>query len=142
MVTASREELLDRVRIAASRVRSSVVTRVERAELLLQQFRADTLERNFRVLIQPLLLRLDDAKESLIGAISERAKGLSHKVALARRELESISPTAIMGKGYAVVTERGSGRSIYDAKTQKPGGKIDIRVAHGSLGAAIEEVRD
>ena len=62
IVSAQREELLQRVNIASERITHNLTTQIERRRMLLDRFQPETLERSFRILIQPILLRLDDAR--------------------------------------------------------------------------------
>ena len=142
IVSAQREELLQRVNIASERITHNLTTQIERRRMLLDRFQPETLERSFRILIQPILLRLDDAKETLLSKMSDRATRLSHRLELARRELEAVSPVSILKKGYAIVRERESGNLVTDAETQATGAKLNIRLFRGSLDAEVEAIHD
>ncbi len=140
IVSARREELLQRIRTIVERMESEIRRRAEHARAILKHFTPQTLERSFRVLIQPVLLRLDDAKEALIRAMSDRVTRLSHGLALAVRELEAVSPIGLLEKGYAVVRERDTGRVVTDASSQRAGSKLNIRLHRGTMDAEVEEV--
>ena len=106
------------------------------------RFQPETLERNFRVLLQPIFLRLDDAKESLLRSMSDRVTRLTHKLELTKRELETASPISILEKGYAIVHERDSGAHVTEAKALEIGNIISIRLYRGSIDAEVEAIRD
>lgn len=142
LVSAQREALIDRVQTCTYRLERTLVGRIERSRMLLDQFRPEHLERSFRALIQPSLLRLDDAKEALLRSLSERVSRLSHRLELGTQRLESVSPAAILKKGYAVVTEIDTRRVVTDAATQRSGNELSIRLARGTLEATIQEVHD
>ncbi|MBN1685164.1 MAG: exodeoxyribonuclease VII large subunit [Spirochaetales bacterium] len=142
IVCASRTELLERVGQTRRSMESAISGRIERVRLLLNGFSARNLERNFRILVQPFLLRLDDAKEGLLRAMTDITAAARHRLELAAQALDSRSPYKILSRGYSLVTDSETNRLITDAKNSAPGKHISIRLAKGSLGAAVTEVHD
>ena len=142
LVTAQRDELIGMVRHIIDTMEGTIVGKLERARMLLGQFRPEALERNFRILVQPMLLRLDDAKEELLRALSNSATRAKHRLELATRQLESLSPRGILEKGYAIVTDQATGAAVTNAGSQAVGTRIDIQLTRGRLGAQVEEVDD
>ncbi len=138
MVSQSREDLLRRVQAARDQLRRTVGRRIERARLLLDQFHAEGLGRNFRLLVQPLLLRLDDARESITAGMRERLRDARHRHELASRSLLASSPLAILQRGYAVVTGA-AGKVIRSAAAVSPGDRLDVRLAVGRIDAEVKE---
>ena len=63
---------------------------------------------------------------------------LQHKVRADRLEtaLESLSPLAILGRGYALVFDS-AGRLLKDARHVRIGEEISARLAHGAIRAAV-----
>ena len=141
IVSANRVELLQRVRGISDRLYSVVSQRAERIRLLLSQFTPLAMERNFRILIQPILLRLDDAKELLIRGLRDRTVNAKHRLELLKNSMAASSPTEILGRGYAIVTDSESGKIIKDANESHSGQKIGITVSKGGMDAEVTEVR-
>ena len=141
IVSANRIELLQRVRGISDRLATIIEQRTERIRLLLGQFTPSAMERNFRILIQPALMRLDDAKEILIRRMQDRAMAARHRLELLQSKLKANSPLEILGKGYAIVTDSVKGNVIIDAETSHPGQKITIKVARGGMDATVTEAR-
>jgi len=50
--------------------------------------------------------------------------------------LESLSPVAILERGYALVFDS-EGKLLKDARKVKPGDEISARLAHGEIHAAV-----
>ena len=142
IVSANRDELRTRVSRLRDAMASGIVRRIERIQLLLGGFSAKNLERNFRILIQPFLLRLDDAKEHLVRSMQEETASSRHRLELAKRTLESRSPYGILNRGYAVVTDADTQEVLTDAAESSAGNRVSIRLAKGRLGAKITEVHD
>lgn len=142
IVSASRDELRIRVKHLREAMESATTVRVERIRLLLGGFSARNLERNFRILIQPFLLRLDDAKEYLVRTMREATASKRHRLELAGQGLESRSPYGILSRGYAIVTNADTQEVLTDAAESASGNRVSIRLAKGSLGAEVTEVHD
>jgi exodeoxyribonuclease VII large subunit len=142
IVCASRIELLERVTGMRKSITGTISGRVERIRLLLGSFSAKNLERNFRILIQPILLRVDDAKENLLRSMQQLTGLLRHRLELAGEALESRSPYKILARGYSLVTDSATNTLVTDAGKTEPGGILSIRLAKGSLGAEVTEVHD
>ncbi|MDJ0699074.1 MAG: exodeoxyribonuclease VII large subunit [Woeseiaceae bacterium] len=100
--------------------------------------------RLFAGLRRELLLRrprLTLLQQRLESAIHETVANAGHRLALAGRALDSVSPLATLGRGYAIVQDA-SGKVLSHATDAKPGADIRARLAHGSLLAKVEEVID
>ena len=74
-----------------------------------------------------------------IGLEGERRRG-----ALARfaGQLDSLSPLAVLGRGYALATREQDGGIVRAASELEVGERIDVRLARGGLAARVEELRD
>ncbi len=142
IVCASRAELLERIGNLRRSIEVEISRRLERIRLLLATFSTKNLERNFRVIIQPVFLRLDDAKENLLRSMQNLTASSRHRLELARQALEARSPYKILSRGYSLVTDAETNKVITDAGTTKPGRQVSIRLSKGSLGASVTEVHD
>jgi exodeoxyribonuclease VII large subunit len=104
---------------------------------LLKPFDLRDLEYRFRAILQPRLIRLDDAKEALINAISDRKENLHGRIALAAAVIEAANPLAAMERGFSVVTDS-SGKLVRDSKKVKKGERLFIRPLKGKINAIVE----
>ena len=111
--------------------------RLERAKLLLKPFDPQDMEYRFRSILQPRLIRLDDAKEALIASISDKCALIRKKIELSTAVLETASPLAVMERGFSVVTNS-SGKIIKSSDNVKSGDKIFIRPLKGKINAVVE----
>ena len=85
--------------------------------------------------------RLDD-----LSARSQRA--MTHRLQLERahtlsitRRLESLSPLAVLKRGYAVVTNHQTGSIIHHAQQAPAGSLLHVRLAQGELDVTVTESR-
>jgi len=112
-------------------------TRIERAKLLLKPFDPQDMEYRFRSILQPRLIRLDDAKETLITAVSDKCAVIRKRIELSSAVLETANPLAVMERGFSVVTNS-SGKVIKSSDNVKSGEKICIRPLKGKINAVVE----
>ena len=83
--------------------------------------------------------RLERQGERLRGAprtlLERRRAALDH----AGARLQTLSPLATLGRGYAIV--RSGAEIVREAAAVETGATLDVQLAAGSLGARVEEVR-
>jgi exodeoxyribonuclease VII large subunit len=84
--------------------------------------------------------RLDMALARL-RAVHPRARlaGAADRLAALRRELDALSPTRVLDRGYAVV-RTADGTVVRRAAQVSTGERLTVGLAHGRLGARVEEV--
>ena len=133
---AAREEIRNLTESFCSVMRN----RLEKARLLLRPFCADDLEYRFRAILQPRLIRFDDAKEKLIGNFSQRISTLRGKLELLSTALEAASPRAILERGYSVVISERTGKIIRNAEDTEHGELLRIQPLKGTITAVTEKI--
>jgi exodeoxyribonuclease VII large subunit len=139
LVAASREDLLRRVLEATSVIREAVTGRIDRIRLILDRFSPENLERNFRYLIQPCLLRFDEAGDQLKTAIENLLTGHRHRMEMSTGELRAHSPLDILKRGFAVVTHIPTGKIMLSSEQASIGDDVRIRLHKGSLLGEVKE---
>ncbi|HUX12677.1 MAG TPA: exodeoxyribonuclease VII large subunit [Spirochaetia bacterium] len=141
IVSARRDELVLRILELGHSIARVFLERLDRARLLLRQFTPEGLERSFRVLVQPLLLRLDDAKESLLAVMERRVSDSHHRLSLSTQALEACSPFEVLKRGYAVVYRSEDKTIISGTETVNAGDLISVRFHKSGLDARVESKR-
>jgi exodeoxyribonuclease VII large subunit len=142
LVSANRDETLQNVRAIADELYSLLKGKIERIRLLARPFALADLEYRFRSILQPRLMRFDDAKDSLIENMEEKTTELRRRLDLARTGLEAASPLAILDRGYSVVMPLRGGKpgpAIRRAADVKPGDTLVIRPLEGIITAIAEK---
>ena len=86
----------------------------------------------FRLKHEALTTRLRHAVESLL-SIAE------HRLAMAGRTLDTVSPLATLGRGFAIVTNARDGSLLTDAESVSVGDEIQARLGKGQLKARVTE---
>ncbi|MDR2215808.1 MAG: exodeoxyribonuclease VII large subunit [Nevskiaceae bacterium] len=85
--------------------------------------------------------RLDELDLRLRAAWENHLARLAHRLQLAQRGLDAISPLATLGRGYAIITGP-NGVALQDAAQVSPGDEIHARLARGRLTAQVIARRD
>jgi len=114
-------------------------TKLEKARLLLKPFDIHDMEYRFRSILQPRLIRFDDAKEELIASMSEKTSDYKNRIRLAAEILKAGSPLAAMERGFSLVTDS-EGKIIRNSVNLKKGDKLKIRPLSGEIEAIVENV--
>ncbi|MEA3179987.1 MAG: exodeoxyribonuclease large subunit, partial [Gammaproteobacteria bacterium] len=86
--------------------------------------------REFRVEHGALEGRLDHAMKQLISRAD-------HRLGLAIRTLNTVSPLATLGRGFALVKRVSDGKLITDSNTVSVGDEIEARLANGTVTARV-----
>ncbi len=139
IVTAQREDLHRHVLETARSLIHAFGARFSHARLLLQRFSGTELEHQFRVLSQPYLQRLDDAKEDLVRGVTDILKTARNRHNLAERELSACSPFEVLSRGYSIVRviEADATTLLRSATSVKSGTLLEVQPAEGLLHAEV-----
>ena len=140
MVSASRDEIIQRVSVSQRRMIDALSMRIEKAHLVLNRFSRENLERNFSLIVKNYLLRLDESREVLSRSVKDLVKSAEHRVELVSNKLNANSPLTILKKGYAAVTLKRTGKILKDARNARIDDKINVKLCRGGLGAEIKEI--
>lgn len=117
----------------------SLTSRVERMRLLVKSFTPDSLELRFRTIQQPLLSRFDTAKESILSAMQDKCVDARRRIENTLRDLEGANPSAILARGYSMVTDKTTGRVIRSPQDTAPSQILEIRPATGLIQVQVQE---
>jgi len=77
--------------------------------------------------------RLAAAERGLARAVSSELERRHARLARGAVALDSLSPLAVLGRGYALVRRSGDGAIVRDAGDAPPGTALDVRVARAEL---------
>jgi len=115
-------------------------TRLEKARLLLKPFDIHDMEYRFRAILQPRLIRFDDAKEELINSVSNKISEFKNRIRLSSEVIKAGSPLAAMERGFSLVTDS-EGKIILSAAKIKKGDKLKIRPLKGEIEAIVNSAQ-
>jgi exodeoxyribonuclease VII large subunit len=104
--------------------------RVSEALVRLMRNSPDRLVREYCLKYEALAARLQHA-------VHNRLAGAEHRLGLALRTLDTVSPLATLARGFAIVTRAADGTLVTDVASVAAGDEIEARVARGRLRAKV-----
>ncbi len=126
------DDAVERMRISLDHVRE-----VYRQKCITMGVRLE--HRNPRARIAEHRRFTDLLARDLRTAWERQAKARSHRLASAMSLLDSLSPLAVLNRGYSIARRLPDGRILRQAADVRPGETIAVRLAAGSLQALITE---
>jgi exodeoxyribonuclease VII large subunit len=136
----NRSAALELIKNNVELIYSVMRNKLDRARLLLKPFYAEDLEFRFRSILQPTLIRFDDAKENLLENLKTRISELRVKLELLLAMLQAASPVSIMERGYSVVLNERTGTIIRNAEDAGKGDCLCIMPLKGTISAIVENI--
>lgn len=118
----------------------NIENRIERIRLMLNNFKPDSLELRFRNIQQPLLARFDNAKEEILSGMQERCKDLRQRLLVLNKILEGANPQGILDRGYSIVRNAQTGKTIRSFSQVKEGEALLIQPSKGTIEAEVKRV--
>ncbi len=115
---------------------TSMTSRIERLKLMAKSFNIENMEIRFRTIEQPLLNRLDSARESLKDGIQAKIKDTKVKVQSLKEILDSASPQTILNRGYSMVKTK-DGKVVRSGSDVSKNIEIEIYPAKGKIDAVV-----
>src|SRR5690349_14203430 len=87
--------------------------------------------------VKDMCLKYETLSGRLRHAWTNRVSRAEHRLALAARTLNTVSPLATLERGFAIVTRGSDGALVTDAGALQAGEEIQARVAKGSVRATV-----
>lgn len=97
------------------------------------------LKRPFERLLD-LARRLDDLEQRSLLAIRGKSAQARDRLAALAGRLNSLSPLAVLGRGYSITTRTLDGQPVDSADTLTVGEKIASKLAHGEVISQVEKI--
>lgn len=138
LVCGSSQEIVRIIDRYRTEMKSAVRSRIELLREKLKPFSGDEISLHLRRYLDPLVLRIDDTRESMKRSANEILYKKKHEIEILKIELEGNSPLEILKKGYSHVTDT-QGKTVRDSRTLNREDRIHIRFASGKAQAAVEE---
>ncbi|MHB9096583.1 MAG: exodeoxyribonuclease VII large subunit [Syntrophales bacterium] len=126
------DDAVERMRISLDHVR-----KVYRQKCITMAVRLE--HKNPRSRIAERRLFIEQLAKELRTAWERQAGGRSHRLASAMALIDSLSPLAVLNRGYSITRRLPDGRILRRAGDVHAGERIDVRLAAGSLRAVITE---
>jgi exodeoxyribonuclease VII large subunit len=139
-VAPAAEEVARRLRHCQERLAAALRARVDSARSRLDRLAAHRVFRRPLERIHDLARRLDEWEARARRAIRHDLRLARQRVDAMAARLESLSPLAVLARGYSLTQRLDDGRLVHNAADLAPGERLRTRFAHGQAISRVEEV--
>ncbi len=140
LATPDRSELAADLRDRATRLTESLTARLRERRWKLAEQLAALRGLSPRAALANSRQRLDDLTLRTLTAIEHRLELQHYRLDSLTRRLDSLSPLAVLQRGYAVITRAGTAEVIRAADSVSPGEALEVRVSAGQFAVRVETV--
>jgi exodeoxyribonuclease VII large subunit len=137
-VIPSGDELSQRLAQFQRRLTSTLRQRAVAARSRLVQLARSRVLRSPKAMLFDLSHRLDDLESQAARAIRRRIVRESDRLKATAARLESLSPLAVLARGYSVTTQAADRTIIRSSRDVEPGDLIQTRLADGTFTSRVE----
>jgi exodeoxyribonuclease VII large subunit len=140
LVAPAAEELAADLRQVQRRLAAALRSRAESARSALDAIARHTIFRRPYQRVFELGRRLDELDARALRAVRGVMRLARQRHDTVAGRLESLSPLAVLGRGYSLTQHRADGRVIRTAAELSPGQEITTRFARGQTVSRVEQV--
>ena len=140
IVVPQKIDILNNLQYHSNELYQEMSRRIDKMKSMVKQFNPDNMELKFRSIEQPLLSRLDNAKEAIIQNMMQKVKDTKMLIENCHAILESSSPQTILARGYSMVRNKETQEIITNTKNISKGTQIEIVPAVGKFTATVDEI--
>lgn len=141
IVVPQKIDILNNLQYLSNELHQEMTRRIDKMKSMVKQFNPDNMELKFRSIEQPLLSRLDNAKEAIIQNMMQKVKDTKMLIENCHAILESSSPQTILARGYSMVRNKETQEIITNTKNLTKGTQIEIVPAVGRFTATVDEIQ-
>ena len=141
-VVPSAEEMLDRLRNHGRRLVGSLRRRATEARSRLDGLATRRVFRRPHQRVRDLARGLDEVEMRCNRALRNRVSQTRQRMVGLAGRLESLSPLAVLARGYSLTWRTRDGQLIQDAGTLSSGEHITSRLAHGEVVSCVEGIHN
>ena len=140
LVIPRKEDLVNAINTSLTRLRNAMLGKID---VLTEKL---TTLRTSYILRQPLNLviqyeqRIDDLTKGLAINIDHILKMRTENFRLLISKLETLSPLAILNRGYSITTKLPEGLIIKDVKLLKIGDRVETKLGKGKFKSKVDEI--
>lgn len=137
LVVPKQSDILQGLEAYKQEFYNQITSKVERLKLMIKSFDVNNMEVRFRSIEQPLLNRLENARESLIEGMNQKIKDTKTIIQQSVHILEQASPQTILNRGYSMV-RTADGKIVRNSQDVTSGTNLEITPAHGKIFATVK----
>ena len=138
IATPDQSELIGDLRDLTNRLIAAIESQIQDRRWALSAHIASLRGLSPRAALANSRQRLDDLNLRAIHALQHRLELDRQRINITTQRLNSLSPLAILDRGYAIVTRADSTEVIRDAGEVKKDEKLDVRVSKGKFKVSVD----
>ncbi len=138
IATPDQSELVSDLRDLSNRLITAIESQIQDRRWALSAHIASLRGLSPRAALANSRQRLDDLNLRAIHALQHRLELDRQRINITAQHLNSLSPLAILDRGYAIVTRADSTEVIRDADTVNANEKLDVRVGRGKFKVVVD----
>jgi exodeoxyribonuclease VII large subunit len=139
-VVPARDEITALLQRHGQRLAGALRNRMAAARARLDALAARRVFRRPLDRVQLLERQLDELQARAQRAIAGRAEIASSLLSAKARQLESLSPLAVLGRGYSLTTRLDDGQLIRSASQVTVGDRLSTRLVEGAVTSRVETI--
>ncbi len=136
----SRDDLLLNLTAFREQLQTLITNRIRTSSQALQLAQAELRRIAPIHRVTNALQRLDDLRERLDLAVNYPLHAAELKLSTVAAQLQALNPRAVLSRGYAILTDKSSGRVLSTVKSAVLGLETLVQLQDGSLGATINSI--
>lgn len=140
LVTPAAEELIAQLRQVERRLTAGLRMRAEAARTRLDAVARHGVFRRPYQRVFELDRQLDELDDRALRAMRGQVRSARQRIDATTARLESLSPLAVLGRGYSLTQRVADGRVIHAAAELSPGQRITTRFARGQAISQVERI--
>ncbi len=140
LVVPARDELAQGLRHAQSRLAAALKNRAATARSRLEAVARHRAFRRPLERVHELARGLDEWEGRSLRAVRSCVRTARERTESLAARLDSLSPLAVLGRGYSVTRRTADGQVVRDAGELKPGEQITTRFARGEARSRVESL--
>ncbi len=140
IVVPSREEMLARLETAGRRLAMAVMAKLKSLGARLEELQGRRILRRPDEPLRLLARRTDDLEFRADRAVGQRLTFQRDRLAVLAGRLQSLSPLAVLGRGYSMTRSEENEHLVTTAGQLKVGDRIRTRFSSGDVVSRVEDV--
>ena len=140
LVIPKKEDLTNAINTSLTRLRNAALGRINALAEKLTRLRTSYILRQPLNLVTQYEQRIDDLSKDLVINIDHILKMCAENFKLLTSKLETLSPLAILNRGYSITTKLPEGIIIKDVKLLKIADRVETTLGKGKFKSKIDEV--
>lgn len=142
LLTPTKEELLQEIQGFQKRLAGCLRHRVHAVRVRYEAIASSRAFRRPWDRLHTLAQKVDEYEARLKRALGFRVDQVGQKIRLLAAQIESLSPLAVLGRGYSLTWRTADRQLVRDAAQLQPGDELLTRFARGEAASRVESIRN